>query len=159
MGRISTGAGSNVLLHDPAAIMNILIVEDNKADQVIMKEAFKEACIQCDLSIVNDGVEAIDFLNREGKFLGSAKVDIILLDLNLPKKNGREVLVEIKKKPKLKHIPILVFSNSESPQDICQCYDLGVNAYINKPSNFQEVVNLVNIIETFWLKLVRYCPH
>jgi chemotaxis family two-component system response regulator Rcp1 len=139
--------------------MNILIVEDNKADQVIMKEAFKEASIGCDLYLVNDGVEALDFLNREGNFKSSPKVDFILLDLNLPKRNGREVLVEIKKNPKLKHLPVLVFSNSESPQDICQCYSLGVNAYINKPSDFQEVINLVNIINTFWIKLVKYCPH
>jgi two-component system, chemotaxis family, response regulator Rcp1 len=139
--------------------MNILIVEDNKADQVIMKEAFKEACIECHLSIVNDGVEALEFLNRQGKFQASPKIDIILLDLNLPKKNGREILVEIMKNPRLKHTPILVFSNSESPQDICQCYELGVNAYINKPSDFQEVINLVNIINTFWVKLVRYCHH
>ncbi len=139
--------------------MNILIVEDNKADQVIMKEAFKEACAPCVLSMVNDGVEALDFLNREGRFREAPRVDLILLDLNLPKKNGREVLLEIKNKPKLKHIPVLVFSNSESPQDICQCYSLGINAYINKPSDFQEVVNLVQFIDSFWLKLVRYCPH
>jgi two-component system response regulator len=139
--------------------MNILLVEDNKADQVIMKEAFKEACFKCQLSIASDGVEALEFLNREGKFSSAPKIDFILLDLNLPKKNGREVLAEIKKKQKLKHLPVLVFSNSESPQDICQCYELGVNAYINKPSDFEQVVGLVNIIETFWKKLVRYCPH
>jgi chemotaxis family two-component system response regulator Rcp1 len=139
--------------------MNILIVEDNKADQVIMKEAFKEAKSECQLNMVNDGVEALEFLNREGKFLSAPKVDLILLDLNLPRKNGREVLVEIKGKAKLKHLPVLVFSNSESPQDICQCYALGVNAYINKPSDFDEVVNLVGIIERFWIRQVRYCPH
>jgi CheY-like chemotaxis protein len=147
------------LLHNPAKLMNILIVEDNKADQVIMKEAFKEAMVECNLSMVNDGVEALEFLNREGRFHAAPKADLILLDLNLPRKNGREVLVEIKNKPKLKHIPILVFSNSESPQDICQCYSLGVNSYINKPSDFQEVLNLVQIIDTFWVKLVKYCPH
>jgi two-component system, chemotaxis family, response regulator Rcp1 len=139
--------------------MNILIVEDNKADQVIMKEAFKETKIDCQLNMVNDGVEAMEFLNREGKFREAPRVDLILLDLNLPRKNGREVLAEVKNKPKLKHIPILVFSNSESPQDICQCYALGINAYINKPSDFQEVINLVQFIDNFWMKLVRYCPH
>jgi len=139
--------------------MNILIVEDNKADQVIMQEAFKEAKVNCQLSLVNDGVEAMEFLNRTGNFHASPKIDLILLDLNLPKRNGRETLVDIKSNTKLKHIPVLVFSNSESPQDICQCYTLGVNAYINKPSDFQAVVNLVHIIDTFWIKLVRYCPH
>src|SRR5690349_82176 len=104
--------------------MNILIVEDNKADQVIMKEAFKEAKVNCELSLVNDGVEALDFLNHSGDFHASPKIDLILLDLNLPKRNGREVLIDIKSNAKLKHIPIMVFSNSESPQDICQCYSL-----------------------------------
>jgi two-component system, chemotaxis family, response regulator Rcp1 len=139
--------------------MNILVVEDNKADQLIMKEAFKEACAACELHMANDGVEAIAFLNRQGEFKSAPKIDLILLDLNLPKKNGREVLQEIKSNPKFKHLPVLVFSNSESPQDICQCYALGVNAYINKPSDFQEVINLAHIIENFWSRSVRYCPH
>ncbi len=139
--------------------MNILIVEDSEPDQVIMKEAFKEASVQCKLWMVKDGVEALDFLNRRGVYQSAPKPHLIIMDLNLPKKNGREVLGEIRNDPKLEHLPVLVLSNSESPRDICQCYSLGVNAYINKPSIFQDFINLANIVDVFWLKLVKLCPH
>ena len=139
--------------------MNILIVEDNEPEQIIMQEAFKEAGVPCQLHMVRDGFEAIEFLNREGVHRIAPKPSLIILDLNLPKKNGREVLVEIKSNPKWKHIPILIFSNSESPQDICHCYSHNVNAYMNKPSGFQEFIDLAHVINVFWLKLVRYCAH
>jgi CheY-like chemotaxis protein len=139
--------------------MNILLVEDSEAEHVIMQEAFREAGVLCQLSIVKDGFEALEFLGRQGTFQSAPKPNLIILDLNLPKKNGREVLVEIKNNPRWEHIPILVFSNSESPRDICQCYSLRVNAYMNKPAGFQEFVDLAHVINTFWLKLVRYCSH
>ena len=139
--------------------MNILIIEDNEPEQVIIKEAFKEARVQCKLWLVKDGVEAMEFLNRKGPFQTAVKPNLIILDLNLPRKNGREVLTEIKNNVKLHHIPILVFSNSESPRDICECYSLNVNAYINKPSSFEEFMDFAKVINVFWLKLVRYCNH
>ncbi len=139
--------------------MNILIVEDSEADQMIMREAFKEAGTKCNLLMVKDGVEALEFLKQEGDFQTAPKPQLIILDLNLPRKNGREVLEEIKGNEKWEHIPILVFSNSESPRDICQCYSLNVNAYMNKPSDFQSFVDLAHVVDKFWLNLVRYCSH
>lgn len=139
--------------------MNVLFVEDNEAEQLIMKEAFKAAGTQCGLSIVKNGVEALAFLRRESPFEGVLIPNLIILDLSLPKKNGREVLTEIKNDPKMAHIPILVFSNSESQRDICQCYSLHVNAYMNKPADFQGFIDLAHVIDVFWLKLVRYCIH
>jgi len=139
--------------------MNVLFIEDNEAEQLIMKEAFKAANIQCSLSIVKNGVEALDFLRRQGQFQAAVKPHLIILDLSLPRKNGKEVLMDIKGDPKLTHIPILVFSNSESQRDICECYSLHINAYINKPSDFQGFIDFAHVIDIFWFKLVRYCSH
>lgn len=139
--------------------MNVLFIEDNEAEQIIMQEAFKTAKTQCGLSIVKNGVEAIDFLNRRGPFQAVRPPNLIILDLSLPRKNGKEVLAEIKSDPKLGHIPILIFSNSESQKDICECYAMHINAYINKPSDFQGFIDLAHVIDIFWFKLVRYCAH
>jgi len=139
--------------------MNVLIVEDNGPEQVIMKEAFKEAGVGHDLYMVKDGIEALEFLNAKGDFHGAPKPDLIILDLNMPRKNGLEVLIDIKNNPKWEHIPILIFSNSEFAKDICKCYSLGANAYLTKPVDFQGLIDLVHIIDEFWLKLVRYCAH
>lgn len=139
--------------------MNVLLIEDNKGDQVIMQEAFAEAQVNCQLHIVKDGVEAMEFLNRQNQYKDAPRPNLILLDLNLPRKNGREVLAEVKGDPKLAHIPLLVLSNSHSPTDICECYSLKANAYLGKPSRFQDFVDLAMIIKTFWLKLVYDCSH
>jgi chemotaxis family two-component system response regulator Rcp1 len=139
--------------------MNVLFIEDNMAEQVIMREAFKAAKTQCTLSLVKNGAEAMDFLKRQNEFQSATTPDLIILDLSLPRKNGKEVLAEIKEDPKFAHIPVLVFSNSESTKDICACYSLHANAYINKPSDFQGFVDLAHVIDIFWFKLVRYCPH
>lgn len=139
--------------------MNILIIEDNKPEQVILQEAFTEAGVQCQLSMVNDGIEALRFMNQEGEFKDAPRPQLIILDLNLPRKNGREVLVEIKNNPQWSHIPILIFSNSESPRDIQECYSRHASAYLNKPSSFQEFVELACVINVFWVKVVRYRVH
>jgi CheY-like chemotaxis protein len=139
--------------------MSVLFIEDNEAEQLIMKEAFKAAGNRCMLSIVKNGVEALDFLKREGPFQAAVKPNLIILDLSLPRKNGKEVLAEIKSNPKLAHIPILIFSNSESQRDICECYSLHINAYISKPSDFQGFIDLAHVVDVFWLKLVQYCAH
>ena len=139
--------------------MNILIVEDNEPEQEIMKEAFKEARVHHDLHMVKNGIEAIAFLRMEGEFHSAPKPDLIILDLNMPRKNGLEVLSDIKKDPKWEHIPVLVFSNSEFNGDICKCYTLGANAYISKPVDFEGFIDLARVIDVFWFKLVRYCSH
>lgn len=139
--------------------MNILIVEDSEPEKIIIKEAFKEANVNCNLCMAKDGVEALEFLNQEGEFERAPKPNLIILDLNLPRKNGLEVLAEVKNNPKWRHIPILIFSNSEFPMDICQCYELNANAYINKPSEFQEFIDLANMINVFWLKAACYYSH
>jgi two-component system, chemotaxis family, response regulator Rcp1 len=139
--------------------MHVLLVEDNKAEQVLIKEAFKEAAPECRLSFADDGVEALAFLNQEGIYSSAPTPNLIVLDLNLPKKSGREVLREIREHKKYEHTPILIFSNSEFPRDICECYALRVNAYLNKPSGFQGFVDFAHVVSVFWLKLVRYCGH
>lgn len=139
--------------------MNILVVEDNEPEQVIMKEAFKEAAVDHELHMVRDGIEAIEFLKRQGDFHHVPKPDLIILDLNMPRKNGLEVLTDIKNNPKWSHIPVLIFSNSEFSGDICKSYALGVNAYLNKPVDFETFINFARIIDQFWFKLVCYCAH
>jgi chemotaxis family two-component system response regulator Rcp1 len=138
--------------------MNILVIEDNEPERIIMREAFKEAGVECDLYMVRDGIEAFEFLNREGTYETVPRPNLIILDLNLPRKNGREVLAELKSAPQWEHIPILVLSNSESPRDIGHRYACRANAYINKPSDFQKFIDLVHAINLFWLQTVRYSP-
>jgi len=139
--------------------MNILVVEDNASEQIIMKEAFKEAGVKHNLNMVGDGILALEFLKGQGVYHNAPKPDLIILDLNMPRRNGLEVLGDIKNNPKWVHIPILVFSNSEFPRDICRCYTMGANAFLNKPVDFQGFIDLACIIDSFWFKLVRYCPH
>jgi chemotaxis family two-component system response regulator Rcp1 len=139
--------------------MNLLIVEDNMPEQEIIKEAFKEARVNHGLHMVRDGIEALQFLRMEGDLHSAPQPDLIILDLNMPRKNGLEVLSDIKNHPKWKHIPVLVFSNSEFPRDICKCYTLGANAYLSKPVDFQGFIDLAHVIDVFWFKLVRYCSH
>lgn len=122
-----------------------------------MKEAFDQSGSTCNLYMTKDGVEALQFLNREGEFQGVPKPNLIILDLNLPRKNGREVLTEIRKDPKKANIPVLILSNSDNTKDICECYSLKVNAYLTKPYDFEEFVNLVKLIDSFWVKSVQYC--
>lgn len=135
------------------------MVEDNQAAQVIMQEAFKEAKSQHQLHITTDGIEALKFLKKESQNHEAIRPDLIILDLNMPKKNGLELLTDIKNEPKWRHIPILVFSNSEFSADICKCYALGINAYLSKPIDFEGFIDFARIVDLFWFKLVRYCPH
>jgi len=139
--------------------MNILVAEDSKPDQIILQEAFKEAKVDHNLYMVQDGIEVLEFLRMEGIFYDVPKPDLIILDLNMPRKTGLEVLPDIKNNPKWEHIPILIFSNSEYNGDICQCYSMGVHAYLSKPADFQGFINLAHVIDVFWSKLVRYCAH
>lgn len=134
------------------------MVEDNPGDIRLTLEAFKDGKIHNHISIVTDGIEALAFLRRESKYSNVKKPDIILLDLNLPKKDGRELLQEIKNDEKLKNIPVIVLSCSSAEEDILKSYKLHANCYISKPVDLDQFVNVVKSIETFWLEIVKLPP-
>ena len=135
--------------------IEILLVEDNKGDVGLIEEVFEEAKIRNNLHVAEDGEEAMLYLQGEGKFLGSPRPDLILLDLNLPKKDGREVLREIKEDSNLKNIPVVVLTTSNSEKDILGAYGLHANAYITKPLDFDQFIKVVESIGNFWLEIVK----
>jgi CheY-like chemotaxis protein len=130
--------------------LKILHVEDNLAEVKLVEQAFEEACIEKELYVVRDGEEAIKYLSKEGPFAKAARPDLVLLDLNLPKKNGFEVLYAIKSDPHLKTIPIYIFTGSESKDDIAKAYQLHVNGYIKKPNGFAEYVSFLKTLCEFF---------
>ncbi|MFA7269248.1 MAG: response regulator [Sterolibacterium sp.] len=132
-----------------------LLVEDNPGDVRLTQEALSESKLRNHLSVVGDGVEALAFLRRQGGYADAPRPDIILLDLNLPKKSGREVLAEIKADPLLKRIPVVIITSSEAEQDILASYDLHVNCYISKPVDLDQFIKVVRSIETFWITIVK----
>jgi CheY-like chemotaxis protein len=138
--------------------VEILLVEDSPSDTELTVEALKEAKIQNHLSIVEDGVDAMDFLRRRGRFAGAPRPDFIMLDLNLPRKDGREVLAEMKSDPDLKAIPVVVLTTSSAEQDVHRAYQLDANCYITKPVDFDQFLNVVRSIESFWLLIVTLHP-
>ena len=131
--------------------VNVLLVEDNPGDVRLTQEAFKEAKISIKLDVTMDGAEAIKFLRKEDDYADAVTPDLILLDLNLPKKDGREVLKEIKTDDTLKRIPVVVLTTSNAEQDIMKSYNLHVNCYINKPVDFEKFFDIIQKIEEFWL--------
>jgi two-component system, chemotaxis family, response regulator Rcp1 len=133
--------------------IEILLVEDSPSDTDLTLEAFQEGRIPSNLSHVEDGVEAMEFLGRRDSYSGAPRPDLILLDLNLPRKDGREVLSELKSDPKLRTIPVVVLTTSKDEQDIAQAYHLQANCYIAKPVDFEQFVNVVRAIEHFWLEI------
>ena len=135
--------------------IEILLVEDNPADVRLTQEALREGKVRNRLSVARDGVEALAFLRREGEHASSPKPDLILLDLNLPKKDGREVLAEIKEDPVLRRIPVVVLTTSSAEVDILKSYELHANCYITKPVDLEQFVNVVKSIDDFWLTVVR----
>ena len=135
--------------------IEILLVEDNPADVRLTMETIKDYKVKNRLEVVGNGVDAMDFLRRKGKFADKARPDLILLDLNLPGKDGREVLAEIKGDPDLCRIPVVVLTSSEAEQDIIRAYNLHVNCYITKPVGLVEFVKVVKSIEDFWLTIVK----
>jgi two-component system, chemotaxis family, response regulator Rcp1 len=143
---------SPVLAFKPHKPRNLLLVEDNPADVRLTQEALKEGQVPVNLSVVTDGVEAVDFLHRTGIYKDAPRPDLILLDLNLPRKNGREVLSEIKNDPDLKRIPVLVMTTSKAQQDVARAYSLNANCYITKPMDLDEFMEVVRSIEDFWLE-------
>jgi len=138
--------------------VEILLVEDNPADVRLVREALKESKILNNLSVVEDGVEAMDFLKKKGKFASSVRPDLILLDLNLPRKNGREVLAEVKSDEKLKRIPVVIMTVSDDEKDILLTYNAHANCYIKKPLDFDKFSQMVHAIENFWFTIVCLPP-
>ncbi len=137
-------------------VLEILLVEDNPGDVRLTQEALKEGNVLNNLNVIMDGAEAINYLFREGeKYADAKRPDLILLDLNLPKKDGREVLDKIKKDPQLKRIPVVVLTTSNAETDIIRAYDLYANCYITKPVDFNRFIEVIKSIEQFWLTIVR----
>lgn len=135
--------------------IEILLVEDNPGDARLTLEALKEAKMHNHLSYVIDGVEALAFLRREGKYGAAPRPDLILLDLNLPRKDGREVLAEIKADDKLKRIPVVVLTTSQAEEDVLRAYNLNANCYVSKPVDLDQFIKVVKCIEDFWLTIVK----
>jgi CheY-like chemotaxis protein len=134
--------------------IEILLVEDNPGDVRLTKEALAEAKVANQLSVVTDGVEAMDFLKKRGCFADVLRPDLVLLDLNLPKKDGREILAEMKADPKLRRIPVVVLTTSRADEDVLKAYDLHANCYITKPVDFPRFLDVIRSIEEFWLTVV-----
>ncbi|MEJ2345904.1 MAG: response regulator [Gammaproteobacteria bacterium] len=135
--------------------IDILLVEDNPGDVRLTQEALKEAKVSNRLYVVEDGVAAMEFLRKEGSYASAPRPDLILLDLNLPRKDGREVLEEIKQDPSLMRIPVVVLTTSRAEEDILRTYDLHANCYVTKPVDLDQFITIVKSIEDFWLTIVR----
>ncbi|HAM38904.1 MAG: response regulator [Elusimicrobia bacterium RIFOXYC2_FULL_34_12] len=138
--------------------IDILLVEDNPADVRLTTEALKEDKIFNNINVVPDGVEAMAYLRKEGKYTNTVRPDLILLDLNLPKKDGREVLKEIKSDDSLKTIPVVILTVSKSEEDILKTYNLHANCYITKPVDLNQFMKVAKVIQEFWLTIVKLPP-
>jgi CheY-like chemotaxis protein len=139
-------------------LFEVLLVEDNPGDAQLTKIALEEGKVQINLNVVEDGVEALLYLRKIGRYATASDPDLILLDLNLPKKDGREVLAEIKADRVLKRIPIVILTTSQSEEDILKVYNLNANCYITKPVDFERFVKIVQTIEDFWFTIVKLPP-
>ena len=138
--------------------IEILLVEDDPGDVDLTQEILEEAKVMVNLNVVDDGVKAIEFLHREGQYAGVSRPDLILLDLNLPKKNGREVLAEVKSDENLRRIPVVILTTSDSDKDILETYGLGANCYVTKPVGLDQFAEIVKFIEGFWFTVVKLPP-
>jgi len=141
-----------------SAPIDILLVEDSPGDVRLTQEALRGAKVNNNMHVVNDGVEAIDFLQRNGEYTKMPRPDLVLLDLNLPRKNGRDVLATIKADPGLRRIPVVVLTTSEADEDILKAYDLNANCYITKPVDLDQFIRVVKSIQEFWLTVVKLPP-
>jgi two-component system, chemotaxis family, response regulator Rcp1 len=138
--------------------IHILLVDDDPADVRLTQEALKEHKVFCETAVAGDGIEALAYLRREGPYSDVTRPDIILLDLNMPRKDGREVLKEIKADPQLRRIPVVILTTSQADQDILHSYDLGANCYITKPVDLEQLTTVVQAIENFWFTVVKLPP-
>jgi len=139
--------------------VEILLVEDNPGDERLTREALKEGKVYNNFHWVKDGVEAMEFLRRQGKYKDAPRPDIVLLDLNLPKKDGREVLEEIKTDEDLKRIPVVVLTTSKAEEDVLRTYNLHANCYVTKPVDLEKFIVVVKSIDVFWLTVVTLPPN
>ena len=135
--------------------VNILIVEDNYPDVLLAKEVLIEAKVKNKLNVVDDGEKAMEYLLKKGDYVNATTPDLILLDLNLPKKDGREVLIEIKDNSELKRIPVVILTTSKAEEDIVNMYEHHANAYITKPVDFNQFIEVIKSLENFWLSIVK----
>ena len=145
-------------MHDVKAI-DVLLVEDDPGDVLMTREAFKENKLANRLSVVSDGVDAMAYLRKEGQFADSLRPDLVLLDLNLPRMDGREVLAAMKSDPELRSIPVVVLTTSEAEEDVLRSYSLYANAYVTKPVDFHRFIEVVRQIDDFFVSVVRLPGH
>ncbi|WP_135363158.1 response regulator [Halosimplex halophilum] len=145
-------------MNDHGEPVEILLAEDNPGDVTLTRKALERGSISNNLHVVGDGVEALSFLRQEGEYADEPRPDLVLLDLNMPRKDGRDVLEEIKTDDDLRRIPVVVMTSSEAEEDIVQSYDLHANAYLTKPIDFDGFLDIVKRIEDFWLTVVRMPP-
>jgi CheY-like chemotaxis protein len=144
-----------MITQSPAQLIHILMVEDDPADVRLTREALKNKKVHTTMDTVEDGLEAMTYLHKEGAYAGKQRPDLILLDLNMPRMDGREVLSEIKKDPKLRSIPVIVLTTSDGEEDILSAYDMNANCYITKPVDWKQFIRVVELIENFWLTVVK----
>ena len=142
-------------MSDIRELVQILLVEDNPGDVRLTREALKEAKFRNKVQVVGDGVEALAYLRQEGQYSGAARPHLIMLDLNLPRMDGREVLAAIKEDEDLRRIPVVVLSSSEAESDIARAYELHANAYVTKPVDIDHFLQVVKAIEEFWVEIVK----
>lgn len=135
--------------------LELLVVEDNPAEILLLEEVLAEAGVALELRVVNDGDEGLAYLRREGRYAGATRPDLIMLDLNLPGLDGRQVLKEIKADPELRAIPVIILSTSQSEEDIAECYRLQANCYISKPVSLEEFIEVIRAMELFWFRTVK----
>ncbi len=135
--------------------IEILMVEDNPVDVLVTREALKQGRILNNISVAEDGEEALDFLFRTGQFSAAPRPDLILLDLNLPKKDGREILAELKSNPDLRSIPVVILTTSQAEEDVLRSYDCGANCFIVKPVDLEQFTSTIRSVEDFWFSIVK----
>jgi CheY-like chemotaxis protein len=140
---------------DDSEAIEVLLVEDDPGDVLMTREAFEEHKLRNTLHVVSDGVEALSFLRQEGEYADAPRPDLVLLDLNLPRKDGREVLAEIKADPQLRRTPVVVLTTSEAEEDVLRSYDLHANAYVAKPVDFDRFIDVVQRIDCFFVTVVK----
>ncbi len=146
-------------LNENTPAISIVVAEDDPDDQLLLKEAFRKAKVPNALTITNDGVELMEHLARCCGQRQHPRPDLVILDLNMPRMDGREALAEIKSNPDLRSIPVVVLTTSADEGDVSQCYTLGANSYIRKPASFDDLVDIVSHIGRYWLELVELPPH
>lgn len=144
---------------EPLELIEVLLVEDDPGDVMMIREAFEENKLRNRLSVVSDGVEALEFLRQQGKYADAPRPDLILLDLNLPRRDGREVLSDVKSDPALRAIPVVVLTTSSAEEDILRSYDLHANAFVTKPVDFDSFVDVIRQIDEFFVSVVKLPPH